>query len=515
MQAQLVSRKVRQVASLARQLRVVSDASLDVSSSQQPDAVSRGGSAPGGRCHRRSFQSSGAREEGLPAHTVLNFPSLSPTMSSGTLVSWNVKIGQLVAPGDVLAEVETDKATLAWENQDDGYVAKLLVEDGAGVEVGRGVCVLCDEEEDVGKFEGFRLAGSVEGSPAPAAGNGVATGSSQPSQPIPSDGLQRVGPAARNLMAAHGLQHAPLGTGPRGVVTKEDVLFAVEHRGNDADGGDTPPAVAAAAAAVADTRATRDAGDAMGEDEDEGPEYVDIPTTNMRKVIARRLLESKTTVPHMYASVDILLDDVLRMRKTLAAAGTKVSVNDCVLRAVALALSEVPAANAFWDDSSQSIKPSPAVDVCVAVATEGGLFTPIVKDANNKSLSQISADVRRLATKAKENKLLPEEYVGGSFSVSNLGMFGVEKFSAIVNPPQGGILAVGGGRQVVRVRVGDGDGGGGGDGDGDGSGGGLETVTEMTVTLSADGRVYDGETAGAFLAAVKRNMEDPIRLSIM
>ena len=172
---------------------------------------------------------------------------------------------------------------------------------------------------------------------------------------------------------------------------------------------------------------TRDAGDAMGEDEDEaeGPEYVDIPTTNMRKVIARRLLESKTTVPHMYASVDILLDDVLRMRKTLAAAGTKVSVNDCVLRAVALALSEVPAANAFWDDSSQSIKPSPAVDVCVAVATEGGLFTPIVKDANNKSLSQISADVRRLATKAKENKLLPEEYVGGSFSVSNLGMFGV------------------------------------------------------------------------------------------
>lgn len=454
----------------------------------------------------------------MPAHTVLNFPSLSPTMSSGTLVSWNVKIGQLVAPGDVLAEVETDKATLAWENQDDGYVAKLLVEDGAGVEVGRGVCVLCDEEEDVGKFEGFRLAGSVEGSvegsPAPAPGKGVATGSSQPSQPSqlsPSDGLQRVGPAARNLMAAHGLRHAPLGTGPRGVVTKEDVLFAVEHRGNDAGGGDTPPAVAATAAAVADTHVTRDAGDAMGEDEDEaeGPEYVDIPTTNMRKVIARRLLESKTTVPHMYASVDILLDDVLRMRKTLAAAGTKVSVNDCVLRAVALALSEVPAANAFWDDSSQSIKPSPAVDVCVAVATEGGLFTPIVKDANNKSLSQISADVRRLATKAKENKLLPEEYVGGSFSVSNLGMFGVEKFSAIVNPPQGGILAVGGGRQVARVRVGD------GDGDGDGSGGGLETVTEMTVTLSADGRVYDGETAGAFLAAVKRNMEDPIRLSIV
>ena len=217
-------------------------------------------------------------------------------------------------------------------------------------------------------------------------------------------------------------------------------------------------------------------------------------------MIARRLLESKTTVPHMYASVDVSLDNVLSMRKRLAANGTKISVNDCVLRAVALALQEVPAANAYWDEAAEEIRPLAAVDVCVAVATEGGLYTPIVKDANLKSLSEISADVRRLAGKAKQNALMPEEYVGGSFSVSNLGMFGVENFSAIINPPQGGILAVGGGRQVTRV----------------GADGGLVSVTEMTVTLSADGRVYDGQTAGDFLEAFKANMEDPaIRLSIV
>ena len=418
-----------------------------------------------------------------------------------------------MAPGDVLAEVETDKATLAWENQDDGYVAKLLVENGAGVAVGRGVCVLCDEEEDVAKFAGFTIdAGAGESSTA-SMESGPGTAAAPTPVPTPSlapDGLQRVGPAARNLMAAHGLQSAPVGTGPRGVVTKEDVLSAVEHRGaaSRVDASASAPASDAASAAAVSTVGTRSetvATHAHAMEDGEEPEYVDIPTTNMRKVIARRLLESKTTVPHMYASIDIVLDNVLSMRKTLAAAGTKVSVNDCVLRAVALALEEVPAANAFWDESSQSIKPSPAVDVCVAVATEGGLFTPIVKDANIKSLSQISADVRRLATKAKENKLMPEEYVGGSFSVSNLGMFGVEKFSAIVNPPQGGILAVGGGREVVRVAR----------GDGTKTGETLEKVTEMTVTLSADGRVYDGETAGAFLSAIKRNMEDSIRLSIV
>ncbi len=452
-----------------------------------------------------------------PAHTVLNFPSLSPTMSEGTLVQWNVKVGQEVAAGDVLAEVETDKATLGWENQDEGWVAKLLVAEGASVVgVGRAVCVLCEEEADVGKFADYVAGDGGAGSAGSAgsagleieSGVGVAEGESKGSARTWG---ARMGPAARILMEAHGMDVGRVvGTGPRGLVTKGDVLEAVEAGSRPvagAAGGATrvQPGGGRAAEGGAQhgrniqgtqhTHALAEGGDSVA-----APEFVDIPTTNMRKVIARRLLESKTTVPHMYASIDISLDNVLSMRKRLAANGTKISVNDCVLRAVALALQEVPAANAYWDDAAGEIRPSPAVDVCVAVATEGGLYTPIVKDANRKSLSEISADVRRLAGKAKQNALMPEEYVGGSFSVSNLGMFGVENFSAIINPPQGGILAVGGGRQVTRI----------------GADGGLASVTEMTVTLSADGRVYDGQTAGDFLEAFKANMEDPtMRLSIV
>lgn len=449
-----------------------------------------------------------ASDSSYPAHTVLNFPSLSPTMSEGTLVQWNVKVGQEVAAGDVLAEVETDKATLGWENQDEGWVAKLLVAEGAsGVVVGRAVCILCDEEADVGKFADYTAADGGGG----GAGVEMESAVGAEDEHIGKAGTwgARMGPAARILMEAHGLDMARVvGTGPRGMVTKGDVLEAVEA-------GDEARHVQSVGRKPADEgaqhgqnmRDAKHAQDAQHTHQDAGegdsvavPEFVDIPTTNMRKVIARRLLESKTTVPHMYASIDISLDNVLSMRKRLAANGTKISVNDCVLRAVALALQEVPAANAYWDEAAGEIRSSDAVDVCVAVATEGGLYTPIVKDTNLKSLSEISADVRRLAGKAKQNALMPEEYVGGSFSVSNLGMFGVENFSAIVNPPQGGILAVGGGRQVTRV----------------GADGGLVSVTEMTVTLSADGRVYDGQTAGDFLEAFKANMEDPtIRLSIV
>jgi pyruvate dehydrogenase E2 component (dihydrolipoamide acetyltransferase) len=193
------------------------------------------------------------------------------------------------------------------------------------------------------------------------------------------------------------------------------------------------------------------------------------------------------------------LDKILSMRKSLAANGVKISVNDCVLRAVALALEQVPSANAFWSEEHGKPVQAEAVDVAVAVATKDGLFTPIVKNANKKSLTEISTDVKTLAAKARENKLKPEEFQGGSFSVSNLGMFGVDSFSAIINPPQGGIMAVGGGRKVAKM----------------GTAGKPIVLTEMTVTLSADGRVFDGQTASDFLGAFKANMEDPFRLSIV
>jgi pyruvate dehydrogenase E2 component (dihydrolipoamide acetyltransferase) len=223
--------------------------------------------------------------------------------------------------------------------------------------------------------------------------------------------------------------------------------------------------------------------------------YTDVPTSQIRRIVAQRLLESKSTIPHMYIAGSVELDAISQLREALKAQGTKISVNDCVIKAAALALAEVPAANARWDANTETVVPSPSVDISIAVATEGGLITPIVKGADQKSLTQISAEVRELAGRARSNKLKPEEFMGGSFSISNLGMFGVDEFSAIINPPQAAIMAVGGSRRVARM-----------------SNGVPSAVSEMTVTVSADNRVYDGAVASQFLAAFARNMANPFRL---
>ena len=439
--------------------------------------------------HSRMFSS-------LPSHTKMGMPALSPTMSQGTLVEWKVTEGQEVAAGDLLAEVETDKATLGWENQDDGVIARLLVPDGTqGIDVGQIVAIMVENKEDVAAFTDYRVNSEAGGEPAAVSeesqeqAGGVRGG----------DAHARASPAARIMMELHRLNASQVkATGPKGVITKGDVMEAIA--------GAVPPAPAPAAPKVeevskqASPSANVDSNKSLNQvmDDEELP-YVDIPTSNIRKVIARRLLESKTTVPHMYVSADIGLDKILSMRKSLAANGVKISVNDCVLRAVALALEQVPSANAFWSEERGKPVQAEAVDVAVAVATKDGLFTPIVKNANKKSLTEISTDVKNLAAKARENKLKPEEFQGGSFSVSNLGMFGVDSFSAIINPPQGGIMAVGGGRKVAKM----------------GSAGTPVVLTEMTVTLSADSRVFDGQTASDFLGAFKANMEDPFRLSIV
>lgn len=216
----------------------------------------------------------------------------------------------------------------------------------------------------------------------------------------------------------------------------------------------------------------------------------------VRQIIAKRLLESKLTAPFLYVSADINLNKLTEMRKSMTAQGTKVSVNDFVVRAVALALRDVPEANAFWDKQQESAKLQPSVDVCVAVATDGGLITPIVKAADSKSLLQISLEVKDLAARARANKLKPEEFMGGSFSISNLGMYGLSEFSAIINPPQSGILAVGGAQDKVVI----------------GERGELRNNSVMTVTLSADHRVYDGELASRFLDAFTGYMENPLKM---
>lgn len=223
-----------------------------------------------------------------------------------------------------------------------------------------------------------------------------------------------------------------------------------------------------------------------------------MPNTQVRSIIAKRLLESKLTAPSLYVSADVQLDQLTALRKTLAEQGTKVSVNDFVLRAAALALRDTPAANAFWDKGSEAAVQQPSVDVCVAVATDGGLITPIVKAADTKSLMQISAEVKDLASRARANKLKPEEFMGGSFSISNLGMYGLTSFSAIINPPQAAILAVGGAQSQVVL----------------GPGQQPASVSFMTVTLSADHRVFDGELASQLLAAFKGYMENPLKMAV-
>ncbi|KAK9842516.1 hypothetical protein WJX81_003895 [Elliptochloris bilobata] len=474
----------------------------------------------------------------LPPHTALEMPALSPTMSQGNLTSWNVKEGQEVAAGDVLAQIETDKATLDWENQDDGFVAKLLVQPGAkDIPVGTPLLVLVEDEADAGKFADYSPSAAADGgggggetaaaAPEHAAEEGSGSGSAD-AKAAASGGYEhhevnhRIGPAAAFHLRLAGVPAGAIKpTGPNGIVTKGDVLAAIEaglkaqpqaqqkapaekpahaepraeqkapQQAQQAQPTPAPApnhAVAQAPDHAAAQRRRRKPG--------EPARFTDLPNSQIRKIIAQRLLESKRTVPHLYVRKDARLAVVTSLRAALKEQGRKVSVNDFVIRAVALALAEVPAANARWDAKSGAAVPAGSVDVSVAVATDKGLITPIVAKADMKSLSQISAEVRELAAKARANKLKPEEFMGGSFSISNLGMFGTDRFAAIINPPQAGILAIGG---TQRRVVG-----------GQDSKVGVEEL--MTVTLSADHRVIDGEVAAAFLAAFAANIANPIKL---
>ncbi|KAI7843060.1 hypothetical protein COHA_003233 [Chlorella ohadii] len=476
---------------------------------------------PGALGHSRSHCLGGLRAfSALPPHTELSMPALSPTMSQGNLVAWHVKEGQAVGPGDVLADVETDKATLSWENQDEGFVAKLLVTEGTkDIQVGTPVALLVDEEEQLAAFKDYKAAGSGSGATTAAAAgaaadapssSGSAAAAAEAKPAVHRD--SRIGPAARTLLAESGLSPEDVTpTGPHGIITKGDVLAAIDAgvKPRAAAAAPAPAAPAApqqqqqqqpaAAAPQQQAAATKPAAApvaaAAGKVPPKGAAYTDIPNSQVRKIIAQRLQESKQTIPHLYLSADVDLDGVAGLREALKQQGTKVSVNDIVIKAAALALAEVPAANSLWDAAQEAAVPAGSVDIAVAVATEGGLITPIVRSANTKPLAQISAEVRELAGRARANKLQPHEFQGGSFTISNLGMFGVDQFCAIINPPQACIMAVGGSRQVAYM-----------------AGGRPASKTQMTVTLSADNRVYDGEVASQFLAAFARHMANPYTL---
>ena len=430
-------------------------------------------------------------------------PALSPTMTEGKLAKWLVSEGDAVASGEVIAEIETDKATMEVEAVDEGTLGKILVAEGTdNVPVNRTIAVLLEDGEDAGSIDI-----SAGAAPAPAAAPAEAVPSVAPAPPVApagpapapvaAGGRVLASPLAKRMAAQSGLDIGAIkGSGPNGRVVKRDVEAAIAG-GVPAAAAPEAAAPAAALAAAAPMVASGPSAKALADMLGLG--HRQEPLSNMRKTIAARLTEAKQTVPHFYLTVDCELDALLKVRKELngraqASGGAyKVSVNDFVIRAAALALKKVPAANASFDPEGMLFYGH--ADVSVAVATPAGLITPIIKAAETKGLAEISAEMKDLAARARDGKLKPEEYQGGTFSVSNLGMFGVKEFSAIINPPQGAILAVGAGEQRPVVKD-----------------GALAVATVMSCTLSVDHRVVDGAVGAAFLAAFKPLIEDPLTM---
>ena len=429
-------------------------------------------------------------------------PALSPTMEEGTLAKWLVKEGDTVSSGDLLAEIETDKATMEFEAVDEGVIGKILVADGSeGIKVNTPIAVLLEEGESADDVE--KSSESSESSPsdvppaeapddtAPEKGDGrEATDATPASTPKTKDG-DRIfaSPLARRIAADKGLELADVkGSGPHGRIVKADVEGLTKSDAPKTAKSETTPAAAHATGQSASTIAKMY----------EGREFEEIKLNGMRKTIAARLTEAKQSIPHFYLRRDIQLDALIAFRteinKKLEPRGIKLSVNDFIIKACALALQQVPDANAVWaGDRILRLTPS---DVAVAVAIEGGLFTPVLKDAEMKSLSALSAEMKDLATRARDRKLAPHEYQGGSFAISNLGMFGIDNFDAVINPPHGAILAVGAGVKKPVV----------------GKDGELSVATVMSVTLSVDHRVIDGALGAELLTAIKDNLEGPLTM---
>jgi pyruvate dehydrogenase E2 component (dihydrolipoamide acetyltransferase) len=424
-------------------------------------------------------------------------PALSPTMTEGNLTKWLKKEGDEVHSGDVLAEIETDKATMEYEAVDDGRLGKILVPEGAqGIKVNQPIAVLLGEGEDAGALQKFAEAAPK---PTPSAPSQQEKTQAPPAaQPAPAraDGRVFASPLARRMAQQAGLDLGGItGSGPQGRIVKADidVVLSVARRAPAVAPGrpTAPPEALPPAALVPSPVLSKERVLALAGN----PPYTERPLTAMRRVIARRLTESKQTIPHFYLTIDCEIDELLKFRSELNAKSEayRISVNDFVIRAAALALRQVPAANASWSD--EAILLWDTVDVAVAVALDDGLITPIVKNADRKGLATIANETKDLAARARSGKLKLEEFQGGTFSISNLGMFGVRDFAAVINPPHGGILAVGAGEQRPVVKN-----------------GALAIATIMSCTLACDHRVVDGAIGAQFLASFKKLVEDPLTM---
>ncbi|XP_055830567.1 dihydrolipoyllysine-residue acetyltransferase component 1 of pyruvate dehydrogenase complex, mitochondrial [Solanum dulcamara] len=427
----------------------------------------------------------------LPPHLVLDMPALSPTMNQGNIFKWRKKEGDKIEVGDVLCEIETDKATLEHESLEEGFLAKILAPEGSkDVAVGQPIAITVEDENDI---EAVRTSSS---------GNNVVKEEKSVRHDVTAEvrtqttGFNRTSPAAKLLISKHGLDASSIpASGPRGTLLKGDVLAALKSGKGSTNSSSVRKATPSPPQVNQQATPTKSVG--LKSDGQQKDAYEDLPNSQIRKVIAARLLESKQSTPHLYLSTDVILDSLLSFRKELKEKyDVKVSVNDIVIKVVATTLRNVPEANAYWDDGKGEVVLCDSVDISVAVATEKGLMTPIIRNADQKSISSISAEIKELAGKARAGKLKPNEFQGGTFSISNLGMFPVDRFCAIINPPQAGIIAVGRGNKVVEPVVG---------------ADGIEkpaVVNKMSLTLSADHRVFDGKVGGAFVSALSSNFGD-------
>jgi pyruvate dehydrogenase E2 component (dihydrolipoamide acetyltransferase) len=423
----------------------------------------------------------------------ITMPALSPTMESGTLAKWLIKVGDTVKPGDVIAEIETDKATMEVEAVDEGVVAEILVAEGTEeVKVNAVIARLQGEGEEAEPAPKPVAVPAPAAAPAPAPAPAPAVPASTASAPSPARPLTPQEPLARNIASPLARRVAQLlgvdlgsvtGTGPNGRIVKADV---------EAAAGRAPVAQKAAAATAPAAPAPAPAPVALPPTD---VPFEAVKLSNMRKTIARRLTESKQQVPHFYLTVDVRLDALLKLRaelnKALESRGIKLSVNDMLVKAQGLALLQVPDANVSF--AGDSLRKFSRADISVAVAIPGGLITPVIRDAANKPLSRIAIEMKDLAARAKEGKLQPPEYTGGTVSISNLGMFGIKQFDAVINPPEGLILAVGAGEKRPYV-VDD----------------ALAIATVMSATGSFDHRAIDGAVGAEFMRAFKALVENPL-----
>ncbi|RIA35504.1 pyruvate dehydrogenase E2 component (dihydrolipoamide acetyltransferase) [Hephaestia caeni] len=432
----------------------------------------------------------------------IKMPALSPTMEEGTLAKWLVKEGDTVSAGDLMAEIETDKATMEFEAVDEGTIAKILVPEGAdGVKVGAVIAILAEEGEDASAVEAppkEAAPKAEESKPAasepkdtPKAEDKAETKAAEPTpaQPASSDDDRvKASPLARRIAADKGVDLSAVeGTGPGGRIVKADV--------EGAKPGAAPAKKAEAAAPSAAPAPAAAPAEAKAVWYDDSIPHEEEKLSNIRKTIARRLTEAKQTIPHIYLTVDVRLDALLKLRADLNAAlsgrGVKLSVNDLLIKALGVTLEASPKCNVTY--AGDKLIAYKRADVSVAVSTPSGLITPIIRDAANKSVSAISTEMKELAGRAKENKLQPQEYQGGTASISNMGMFGIKQFDAVINPPQGMILAVGAGEKRPYI-VDD----------------ALGVATVMSVTGSFDHRAIDGADGAAMLKLFKELVEAPL-----